>query len=171
MAWRPANGPYKLLKMMDFEIQKCSRRCAASDRELLPGERVYSVLLLEGSSFVRRDFSEETWSGPPDDSIGWWQARIPTPESNRVHWAPHEVMLHYFLELEATDQLDLRYVLALLMVRRRILRLESSEKPGEIEQLVLYCPSNEMEYRVPVVSPSGARVEQIQQELARLLFQ
>jgi hypothetical protein len=158
--------------MIDFEIQKCSRRCAASDRELQPGERVYSVLLHEGGAVVRRDFAEESWSGPPAESLGWWQAKIPTPESRRVHWAPHEVMLHYFLELEAaTDQQDLRYVLALLMVRRRILRLEGTEMVGDTEHLVLYSPTQEAEYRVPVLSPSGERVERIQQELARLLFQ
>jgi len=157
---------------MDFDIQKCSRRCAASERELLPGEPVFSVLLSEGKEIVRRDFCQESWTGPPEESLGWWQARIPTPESNRAQWAPHEVMLHFFLELEASaDQQDLRYVLALFMVRRRILRLEGTETLDEEEQLVLYCPSNETEYRVPVASPGRDRIDQIQKELAQLLFQ
>ncbi len=159
--------------MMEFEIQKCARRCARSERELRPGDLVYSALVSEASTIERRDFAEEAWDGPPENAVGWWQARIPTPEQNRVQWAPHEVMLHYFVELEAAaDQQDLRYVLALLMVRRRILRLEGSESEGEQgEQLVLYCPGNETEYRIPVVTPEGPRVQEIQQELARLLFQ
>lgn len=158
---------------MDFDIQKCSRRCAASDRELLPGEQIYSVLVVEGKDVVRRDYCQESWSGPPEESLGWWQAKIPTPERNRAQWAPHEIMLHYFLELEASaDQQDLRYVLALFMVRRRILRLEGSEQLGENDQqLVLYSPSNEAEYRVPVASPDRDRIDQIQRELAQLLFQ
>ncbi len=35
---------------------------------------------------------------------------------------------------------------------------------------VLYCPRNEREYRVAVASPSPTRVEEIQQQLAELLF-
>ena len=51
--------------MTDYQIQASSRRCAATGREIAPGERYYSVLLDQGSSFVRQDFSLEAWQGPP----------------------------------------------------------------------------------------------------------
>jgi hypothetical protein len=38
------------------------------------------------------------------------------------------------------------------------------------EELVVFCPRNESEYRVRVVSPDPARAGEIQEELARLLF-
>lgn len=157
--------------MLDFEIQRCSRRCAATDRELTPGEWFYSVLLAEGGDVVRRDFAADAWQGPPEEAIGWWKSQMPSPDAKKMHWAPNDVMLHYFEQLEGReDKQDVRYVLALLMVRRRIMKLEESVTEDEQEILVLYCPRNENQYRVPVVNPTPEQVEQIQEELAQLLF-
>jgi hypothetical protein len=158
--------------MLDFEIQRCTRRCAKTDRELQPGEEVYSVLLTEGAEVVRRDFSRQAWDGPPEEAIGWWKSRIPDATAKRANWAPNDVMLEYFQQLEAKpEKSDVRYVLALLMARRRILRLEDAETDDSgQESLVVFCPRNEVEYRVPVCLPDSQRAEEIQDELARLLL-
>lgn len=158
--------------MIDFEIQRCSRRCATTDRELHPGEAFYSALVPQGSEVVRTDYSEEAWQGPPEGTLGWWKSRMPDPKANKLHWAPNDVMLHYFEQLEAVpDKQDIRYVLALLLVRRRVVRHEETENNEQGNQrLVLYCPRNENEYRVDVATPTQSRIKQIQEELARLLF-
>ena len=89
-----------------------------------------------------------------------------------MHWAPNEVMLQLFDQLENQPaRQDMRYVLALLLVRRRVMRLEEEIKgPEGCETLVLYCPRREATYHVPVVMPAAARIQEIQQELASLLF-
>ncbi|MCA9262668.1 MAG: hypothetical protein KDA60_02420 [Planctomycetales bacterium] len=158
--------------MLDFEVQRCTRRCAATDRELKPGETFYSVLIPDGAQVVRKDFSADAWTGPPENAIGHWKSEIPDPAVKKLNWAPNDVMLHYFQQLEEQpDQYDLRYVLTLLMVRRRILRMEEIERTDEDHEfLVVFCPKNETEYKVLVVSPTEARAAEIQEELARLLF-
>jgi len=158
--------------MLDFEVQRCTRRCARTERELKPGESYYSALVPQGGAVIRLDFGCEAWEGPPPEALGWWKAQVPDPSARRLHWAPNDVILHYFLQLESQPgQEDTRYVLALLMVRRRIVRLEETETgPAGGETLVLYCPRQESEYRVGVVAPSEQRTEEIQQELSRLLF-
>ena len=158
--------------MLDFHIQRCTRRCAATDRELQPGEWFYSVLMTEGADVVRYDYSEQAWQEPPAGAIGWWKSRMPEPNANKLNWAPNDVMLHYFEQLagDAANN-DTRYVLALLMIRRRIVRLEDTEADVDgRDVLVLYCPKNETEYKVPVTPPQGERVNQIQEDLARMLF-
>lgn len=157
--------------MIDFDIQRCTRKCAATDRELRPGETVYSVLLAEGSAVVRRDYSADAWPGPPEGALGWWKSQLPSPQSRKLNWAPSDVMLHYFVELESRpDDADLRYVLTLLMVRRRLLRLDETvaEADGG-ETLVVYAAQTDTQYRVPVRQPPPERVEQIQQQLGDLL--
>jgi hypothetical protein len=111
--------------MIDYDIQRCTRRCAATDRELRCGEVCYSILVPEGAEVVRRDYAAEAWQGPPESAIGWWKTTIADPAAGRLHWAPSDVMLNYFERLSedpAAD--DARYVLALLLVRRRVLRIE-----------------------------------------------
>lgn len=158
--------------MVEYDIQRCTRKCAATERELKPGETVYSVLVAEGADVVRRDYSAEGWPGPPENSLGWWKSTVEGSGTRKMHWAPHEVILHYFEQLESDPtKADVRYVLALLMVRRRIARSEGTETDaGGQEILKIFCPRNETEYRVPAVLPeTSERAEAIQQELAQLL--
>lgn len=157
--------------MIDYEVHRCSRRCAATEREFLPGETIMSVLISEGSQVVRRDYGLDAWQGPPEHAVGWWKSQVPHPSAKRLHWAPGEVMLGYFEQLaEEPEKADVRYFLALLMVRRKLLRQESVEKDeAGRETLVLFCPRNELEYRTPVVMPSEDRLAIVQQELSQLL--
>ena len=157
--------------MVDFEIERCSRRCSATGRELKAGETCYSALITEGGAVVRRDYSEEAWSGPPEQAIGWWKMTVVDPNAGRLSWAPSDVMLNYFERLqEDPAAADARYVLALLLVRRRIARLEATETDDHGRKtLVLYCPRNEREYRVTELLPSPERATEIQKQLAELL--
>ena len=157
--------------MIDYEVQRCSRRCAGTGRELKDGEACYSVLTVEGANVVRRDYSAEGWPGPPDETIGWWKSTVVDPQARRPHWAPSDVMLAYFERLvEDPAAEDARHLLALLLVRRRVLRIEGREKDAAgRETLVLYCGRNEAEYRVAEVMPTPERTAAIQQQLAELL--
>jgi hypothetical protein len=157
--------------MLDFEVQRCTRRCAATDRELAAGEAFYSVLVAEGGQVRRHDYSAAAWPGPPEGALGWWQSQMPDKNAHKLHWAPNDVMLHYFEQLESRpEKADVRYVLTLLLIRRRVLRLEQTERGPEGEELVVLCPRNEADYRVKVAHPAEQRIAEIQRELATLLF-
>lgn len=157
---------------MDFEIQRCTRQCAVTGRELLPGETFYSVLVEKGSSVERQDYSEAAWTEPPSDAIGWWKTQLPDPKTQRKQWAPNDVMLRLFDELaEQPERRDVRYVLALLLVRRRVMRLEEAESEEQDggTSMLLYCPRRDETYRVPVVLPDAERAEEIQRQISQLL--
>jgi hypothetical protein len=157
---------------MDYDIQRCTRHCSQTDRELVAGETYYSALVAEGAEVVRYDYSKEAWQGPPEGTIAWWQAQIPDRKTKRMSWAPNDVMLEFFDELaEQPDKQDMRYVLSLLLVRRRVMRHEETRHDDQgRELLVLYCPRREATYEIPAAHPERPeRIEEIQQELAALL--
>lgn len=156
---------------MDYEIQRCTRRCAATNRELADGETVYSLVRREGAELIREDYSAAAWTGPPEHSLGWWKARIPSRTDNRAKLAPSDVLLKLFRDLEdVPSKQDMRYVLALLLVRRRLLRLEEQASTRPAHELHLFCPRDETQHFVAVAPPDGGRIEEIQNELAGLLF-
>jgi len=165
-------GDWYFQRLFDFEIARFTRHCHASGRELAAGETFYSVLVAEGAEVVRHDFAADAWQGPPEKAIGWWKSQVPHPHARKANLAPSEVMIEYFQELEGRpDKEDERYVLSLLMVRRRVLRQERTEQDAEgREMAVLYCSRNETEYRTPVVVPTPQRAAAIQDELVRLLY-
>lgn len=158
--------------MVDFDLQHNTRHCAVSGRELQPGEAFYTVLRKDGAAVQRLDYSEAAWTGPPEVCLAWWKSILPAATDNKKpHWAPNDVMLHLFESLaEQPEQADMRYVLTLLLIRRRLLRLEESQRDAAgIEQLTVYCPRNETEYHLPAIVPDDARIQAIQAELGKLL--
>lgn len=157
---------------MEYEHVHFTRRCVVTGHQFAPGETFYSALMTEGSNLVRHDYAEQSWQGPPMGAIGWWKSRLPQRDTQRMHWAPNDVMLDLFEQLAADPtRADMRYVLALLLIRRRVCRLEETQHDDQNrETLLLYCPRREAEYRVTVAAPDAERTGQIQEELARLLF-
>ncbi len=158
--------------MIDYEVQRCTRRCATTGRELAPGEEFYSTLVAEGSQVVRHDYAREAWHGPPPGVLGWWKSHMPEKTAKKLQWAPNDVMLELLETLEEQpEQKDMRYVLSLLLIRRRVVRLENVEQGNAGEEIsVLYCPRRDTTYRVETRMPSDERITEIQAELAQLLF-
>lgn len=157
-------------RMWDVDLQRFSRQCTASGRSLVPGETYFSALVRRGAEVERQDFAVEAWSGPPADTIAWWRATVPDPKSRKPNWAPNDVILHYFAQLdEEPGEADARYVLALFMLRRRLLKLVSESQTDGQTVLELDCPKLEMQFTVPVIHVDAARIAQIQQQLMQLL--
>ncbi|MEX2185809.1 MAG: hypothetical protein WD875_03400 [Pirellulales bacterium] len=157
---------------MDYEVQRCTRQCSKTGRELLPGEAFFSTLVAEGASLARHDYACEAWSGAPEGVVGWWKSRMPEATTKKAQLAPNDVILQLFDRLaEQPDKADMRYVLALLLVRRRVARAEESETDEESrEWMVMYCPRREATLKTLVAMPTDERAAEIQEELGRLLY-
>ncbi len=168
--------------LLDFEVQRCSRHCAATERELRPGDTCYSVLEVSGADVVRKDYCAEGWQGASSGAFGWWKSRVPEPTAKKIKLAPNDVLLELFEHLaERSDQSDLRYVLTLLLIRRRVLRVDvmtdelgkpspSSEAENSDEVMAVYCPKRDTTFQVMVSMPRGERIDEIQQQLSQLLI-
>jgi hypothetical protein len=156
---------------MDYDVQSFTRRCTATGRELAPGEWYYSVLVSEGADLKRCDYSIDGWQGPPAEAIGYWKSQVPDKTSRRKQWAPNDVILHFFDELaQQPDKQDMRYVLTLLLIRRRVFRLEDQKRDQQgNEVLTVYCPRRDATYTIPAVVPTQSRIDEIQQQLTALL--
>ncbi len=167
--------------LLDFEVQRSTRRCAATERALQPGETCFSVLEVQGADIVRKDYCREAWPGPSQGTFGWWRSAVPEPTAKKIKLAPNDVLLQLFDEMaDRHDQQDLRYVLTLLLIRRRVFRLDV---PGEqlgvrrdsaggkpaFETMSVHCPKREATYQVAVAMPDQPRIDAIQQQLSELL--
>jgi hypothetical protein len=137
--------------MTDYELGTCTRRCCVSGRELQAGEKYYSILLEDGGKFVRRDYAAEVWKGAPAEAFSFWSGRVLAASGRRRPPMDDELLLDCFLRLE--DQTEparvrFRYVLSLLLMRRRRLRFEEAEVDGPQEVLVLRCSRTGVRHRV-----------------------
>lgn len=158
--------------LLDFEVQSCSRRCAQTERELQPGDTYFSVLHEAGADLLRTDYCAEAWNGPPDDCLGWWQSRVPTKGESKPRLAPTDVMLNLFETLNGRqEEVPFRYLLGLMLLRKRALRRDDSYEDGEgREVLVLHCPRRNENYELIVGELAADNIEALQQRMTDLLY-
>ncbi len=159
--------------MQDFSITTPSRVCAATGRELQPGDVFVSALVEVGDRLQRRDYARGAWKESIEGCVGWWRSHVPTGKEKPAE-TPREVMLGLLNRWQHDRaERDRTYVLALWLVRRKVLRFDDTA--GDVEStgsgpLRLYCPSTGASYDIAVAKPSAERQEQLQTELTELLY-
>ena len=161
---------------MQYEIPQSSQRCCVSNREIRPGETFYSVVLDTLSGLERRDYAKENWTGPPEDALGFWRSRVPEGPvmEKRPKTLSVDMMWHWFEQLEDAQELkrqQLRYVLALLLIRRRALKLQSTEATPEGSYLVVSRPRSTKTIRVLDPDLSEQQIQEVQEEVTNLMEQ
>lgn len=120
---------------------------------------------------MRRDIASEEWRGPVEGVIAWWKARVPRGDASKPKLAPQDVLLNLFAELaDRPDEVEFRYVLGLLLIRRRILKLEETRRDAQGELLILDCPRREEQYELRATTPDPTQTEQLQQRMIELLY-
>jgi len=158
--------------LLEIELKNCSRLCATTERTLEPGDVYFSVLEDLGTELLRQDYSVEGWQGPPEDCLGWWRSRIPTKDDSKPQLAPRDVMLNLFAALaEKPQEQDFRYLLGLLLLRRRVLRTEETKQDEQGRpQLVLHCPRRDEQFDLTISELDAERSAQVQQRMIELLY-
>lgn len=157
---------------MDYQIQPNTRRCALTGRELRPGERYYAALAEENHQFVRRDYCAEAWRGPPEGVFSFWTGRVPPPQENARPVFDDDLLEECFHRLEGqTDpgRINFRYVVALLLVRRKRFKLEGTEKTDGGEALVLKPARGGDRCRVVDPRLTEDEMRQVQDEVFQVL--
>ncbi len=158
--------------MFDYDFKRFNRRCSKTDQEFKPGDVYYSVLMEEDEKFVRLDISAVAWEGPPVGAIGWWRCQVAARNPNRVYWAPSSVLMDYFTKLaESPDNAELYYLMALVLMRKKLLQLvESRAGESELGELIVHSSRTKQDFTVSVCEPAPQRLRQLQEELCEQLF-
>ena len=158
--------------MTEYQIQPATRRCTSSGRELLPGERYFSVLLDQGVRFVRYDYAAEAWSGPPEGAFSFWTGKVPVSGGKRRPPPDDELLLDCFGRLDEAAEpakLNFRYILALLLLRRRRFRLEDGTREDGREVLTFRCARTGTRHRVVNPGLTEAETAAVQDDVFQAL--
>ncbi len=112
-----------------WKIESLTGRCAATGRVLAEGEEFFTVLLEDGESFRRVDYSLDAWQGPPEGAFSHFRTRVPVKEKRKRLLVDDEILVHFFLRLADQSEphrLQFRFVLALILMRKRLLRYDET---------------------------------------------
>jgi hypothetical protein len=166
--------PYR--PAMDLKLQRPRGVCARTGRTLSAGEPMVSALVRDAGTLERIDCVAEAWEGPPAGTLAWWRSVYAPAAATGPTLAPADVLLDVFEELEARpDETALRYLIALQLVRRKVLRIveraaDVGDDSADRDTLFVACRKRRSEYRVTVVSPQAVVAEGVEERLQALLW-
>jgi hypothetical protein len=126
----------------DWEMPRRGEACAMCRHSFEPGETIHACLYESPAGYERRDYC--TNCQPPDKpfAIGSWKTRRPEPATKKTQAFDRETIYGLFERLEDADtpqQQQLRFVLALLLWRKKVLKFDRSEtrEDGEVWHFVV----------------------------------
>ena len=159
--------------MTDYQIQAPTRRCAVTGRELRPGDRYVTALVDEAGRFARRDFALDAWAGPPDNAIAHWAARVPAHgETSKRPPIDDDLLAECFHRLDGAaepGQVQFRYVVALLLMRRKRFRFEDVTKDAAGDMLLLRDTRTGNRFAVADPGLTDEAMAAVQDEVFRVL--
>jgi len=157
----------------EWGVSKTTGQCAVTGRPLAEGDVYYAVLFETPEGFERKDYSQEAWTGPPEGAFCYWRGRIPARESKPDALAVDlSLLTQLFLRLEdetAQIKQQLRFVLALLLMRKRQLRLVRTVREADGEYWLLTLTSDKSEHKVLNPRLDEATIERLSGQLTAIL--
>lgn len=153
---------------MDYNIRPISKKCSATGEPLVPGELCWSVLTESDGKLSRHDYSIPAWEGPPEGSIGHWQALVPVDVDAGKPKIDADSLFDYFIQLcespNKTEQ-DYQYVLALLLLRKRRLILDGTIEIDDLPAMRLVGSGGEGPFEVVERELTDEQIDQLQIQL------
>ncbi len=164
--------------MSEWKIPKGRRACAGCQREFQPEEPILSVLrdeVVEGRpALVRDDRCSACEPGAPrDGALSHWRTAAPRPDAPKRPRIDEEAVAELFRNLASDPdpaRRPLRYVLALILTRRKVLRFTGGEGEGEARVLLLEERATGEVHKIPDLPLSEADIDRVTDEI-RGLFQ
>ncbi len=156
----------------EWQVESASGVCGKTGRALGEGEEFYTVLFEEGESFRRVDFSADSWDGPPEGCFCCFKSRTPVKEKKKKLLVDAEMLIGFFRRLEDETEpvrVQFRFVLALLLMRKRLLQYESSRITDGQEVWEMLLTYDKSAHRVVDPHLTDDQIEDVSQQLSAIL--
>ena len=158
--------------MSDWSIKRGEFKCDKCSREFGEDEEHFSALYDENRQFVRRDFCLQCWNNREEgEMFSFWKTRVPAQEEERKI-VDDEIVMNFFQRLRGeTDpmKVNFRYVLALLLMRKKVLKLEDIRYDDKGEALVLKQKGEDGEVVVYNPQLTEEQIEQVTEQVGQIL--
>jgi hypothetical protein len=147
--------------------------CSACAEPLRPGSEAVSAIYAAGDVFERRDFCGACFQAPEKRAtpFSWWSAVVPEPEKKKAVFdlGVAKEFLQRLLRDQDPSRDSLRYLLALMLMRKRgvVLVGQNQTDAGEV-MVVRVPPDDETVHELKVVDLDEAETERLREELGKL---
>lgn len=156
----------------DWSMPRRAEQCAACGHPFEVGE-AFQAFLYEGEAgYERRDYCRACEVPAEPAPIGSWLTRRPEPVARKVQPFDREAIFSFFERLEDAKephQIQFRFVLALLLWRKKVLRLDGTRESEAGESWEFVVPRTGAAHQVLRPPLDEEQLEQLSNQLEGLL--
>jgi hypothetical protein len=121
-----------------YTVSAPQGKCFVSGNAIEPGQKLMAALRETPTGFERLDISLDAWPGfDRKDVLAFWQTVMPSPqETKKKLFVDDQVLCELFERLATTTEpakLNFRFVLGLILMRKRMIVYESSRTEQDRE--------------------------------------
>ncbi|MHC4584288.1 MAG: hypothetical protein ACYS3N_07130 [Planctomycetota bacterium] len=161
--------------MSEWEVDKPLGQCYGTGRKIEPGEEYFGALLEIEEGLQRRDFCADYWESEKPNVFCYWKSKLPSPDEKKQIFVDDNMLMAFFERLEneaEKEKLNFRFVLALILMRKRLLKYDATRDEDGKEVWRLRIVGNKSsDNRVDVINPhlDEEQIKQLSSQIGQIL--
>ena len=158
--------------MSEWDINKPLGQCFGTNRTIDPGEEYVGALVRTEEGLQRRDFCTDYWESEKPDVFCYWKTKLPHPDQKKQLFVDDQMLMAFFERLEKEteqEKINFRFVLALILMRKRILKYDDTRIDDDREIWCLRIVGDKQ--IADVVNPhlDEEQIEQLSSQIGEIL--
>ena len=158
--------------MADWEIKKTVGQCCGTGEEFEVGVEYFAALVDGPEGLQRMDYSIAYWDQEKPEVYCFWKTKMADSEQKKKLFVDDDMLISFFERLENEEEdekVNFRFVLTLILMRKRILKYDSSETKDGLEKWKMRVTGQNR--FVEVVNPHLAedQIEQLSAQVGLIL--
>jgi hypothetical protein len=157
----------------DYAVARPRGVCAISNLPIEPGETFMAALRDAGETLERLDVKSEHWSEfDSSTAVAFWRCTMPRGQEKRKLLVDDAMLCELLVRLQdATEpaKLSFRFVLALILMRKRMVIYESTRREGDREVWTIRLRGREGSFDLIDAKPTEEQIAAVREQLGEIL--
>jgi len=158
--------------MSEWEVDRPLGQCYGTGRKIEHGEEYFGALVETDEGLLRRDYCVDYWETEKPGAFCYWKSKLPDPHQKKQIFVDDEMLMAFFERLdEETEQekVNFRFVLALILMRKKRLKYDSTRVEDNKEIWCLRIVGDKQ--TVEVINPNlnEEQIGQLSSQIGQIL--
>lgn len=158
-----------------YEVARPQGQCSVCQQVIEPERKLMAALLETPSGFQRIDICLNCWPNHErKDVVAFWQTVMPRPEQKKKLFVDDTVLCDLFERLgdvQEPAKLNFRFVLGLILMRKRLVIYETTKRDGDSEMWVVRMKGRQDHLDLLNPKLDEEQVKDVSQQLNEILHQ
>ncbi len=158
--------------MSDWQISKSQEECYGTKRKIEYGEEYFAALVETPEGLQRRDYSADYWESAKPEVYCFWKTRLPHPDQKKQVFIDDDMLMAFFERLATENEgekINFRFVIALVLMRKRKLKYDSTKMDGDREIWNLRIVGSNQIVEVENTHLSEEQIGQLSSQIGQIL--